>query len=224
MAQPESKLSRSSLNDVIPNNSDKARRVTPEQKDSKEREKLKPVVKRPASKKKKSLGKKFKESFLGDESQSVGDYVIHDVLVPALKAMINDMVSGGVEMMLFGERSRRPSNVIRNGGRSYVSYGNYYRDDRRPKDDRRDVSRASRARHDFEEIVFDSRGEAETVLSHMVDMTLEYGMVSVSDFYELSGIDAQFTDNKYGWTNLRDARTDRTRDGYVLNLPPARPL
>jgi len=184
-----------------------------------ERKKLDPVVSKPATKQKKSLGKKFRESFLNDARQSVGDYIVHDILVPALKSMINDMVSGGIEMMLFGERSRRSNNINRDRGRSYVSYTNYYRGD-----NRNDISRTARSRHNFDEVVFDSRGEAEDVLSHMVDMTIEYGTVSVADFYELSGIEAQFTDHKYGWTNLRDACTDRIRNGYVIRLPQARPL
>jgi len=234
MAQQEAKLSRSTLNIPSANEIEELKKVIPSNRDTDyyrsigkikqdgERKKLDPVVKKPAVKQKKSLGKKFREVFLGDETQSVGDYVIHDILVPALKSMFNDMVSGGVEMMLFGERSNRRSNIARDRGRSYVSYSNYYRsDDRR---DRRDISPTTRSRHDFDEIVFDSRGEAEEVLSHMVDLTIEYGMVSVADFYELSGIEAQFTDNKYGWTNLRDACTDRTRNGYVLRLPQARPL
>jgi len=38
--------------------------------------------------KKKSLMKKITETFLEDDTKSVGDYVFHDVLIPAAKAMI----------------------------------------------------------------------------------------------------------------------------------------
>lgn len=85
-------------------------------------------------------------------------------------------------------------------------------------------SRGSRARHDFDDILFESRGEAEDVLSYLVDLTIDYGVASVADFYDLSGIESQFTDNKYGWTNLRDACIDRVRNGYIIRLPQAKPL
>jgi len=220
----EKKLTRGDGLD-FPSNSDKpkARRESQEPK----REKQVAVVKGRVTKQKKSLGAKFSETFFGDDTKSVGDYLVHDVLIPAMKATMSDMVSGGIEMLLFGERRGR--NTRRDGGKSYVSYSSYYGDGRRNNDrDNRDrgsnYSRTSRARHDFDDIIFESRGEAEEVLSHLVDLTIDYGVASVADFYDLSGIESQFTDNKYGWTTLRDACTDRVRNGYVIRLPQAKPL
>ena len=220
----EKKLTRGDDLD-FPSNSDKpkARRESQEPK----REKQVAVVKGRVTKQKKSLGAKFSETFFGDDTKSVGDYLVHDVLIPATKATVSDMVSGGIEMLLFGER--RGHNTRRDGGKSYVSYSSYYGDGHRNNDrDNRDrgsnYSRTSRARHDFDDIIFESRGEAEEVLSHLVDLTNDYGVASVADFYDLSGIESQFTDNKYGWTTLRDACTDRVRNGYVIRLPQAKPL
>ena len=42
---------------------------------------------------------------------------------------------------------------------------------------------------------------------------------SVADLYGLVGIDSEYTDNKYGWTNLSSASIKATRDGYILDLP-----
>ena len=44
-------------------------------------------------------------------------------------------------------------------------------------------------------------------------------MATVRDLYEMVGIRAAHTDEKYGWVDIRDARVDRVRDGYVLDLP-----
>jgi len=216
MPQQESKLARSSLN-IITEKGDGKSKENDISRSFKEREKLKPVVSTPATKHKKTLGEKFKEAFIGSDNRSVGDYIVHDVLVPALKSLINDMVSGGVEMILFGERTRRPSNVTRDRGRSYVSYNSAYTSTA-PQ------NRATSSRYQFEDIIFGSRGEAETVLSHLVDLTIEYGMASVGDLHELASLTPNFTDYNYGWTNLRDACTERTRNGYILRLPSPRPL
>ena len=53
------------------------------------------------------------------------------------------------------------------------------------------ISRDDRARHEFGNIIYTSRGEAEEVLSHLVDLTIEYGEATVAAFYELSNIESQ---------------------------------
>ena len=71
----------------------------------------------------------------------------------------------------------------------------------------------------------DSRGEAEEVFSKMQDLISEYGLVSVADFYDIVGIKGNYTDNRYGWTNIRNAEAVRLRDrSYLLKLPKAMPL
>jgi hypothetical protein len=185
-------------------------------KEEPERKPLQKVISGRVVKKKKGFGEKFAESFLGNDRRSVGEYIIHDVLIPAAKDTIADMVKGSIEMFLFGER--RGSRTSRERGKSYVSYSSYYKGDRdRERDDKR--SRTNRARHDFDDIILETRGEAEEVLSQLVDLTEDYGMVSVADFYELVGEKANFTDEKWGWTNLRSATVDRVRGGYLIKLP-----
>lgn len=225
----ESKLVRDSLSNIAPNNSDKAKQQEKKpggEKPAEGRKKLKPIVKGKVTKKKKTVGEKFKEAFFGDVTGNLGDYIVHDVLVPALKTTVEDMVKGGIEMLLHGA-IRGSRGVTRDRGRSYISYNTLSSDRNRRDyrdDDRREVSRSTRSRHDFDNVIFDSRGEAEDVLSHLVDLTLEYGEATVAAFYELSNIEADFTDDKYGWTNLRDAYTERARGGYIIRFPQTRPL
>ena len=73
-------------------------------------------------------------------------------------------------------------------------------------------------------MVLETRGEAEDVLSRMDELIDTYGVVSVADLYDLVGISCNYTDNKYGWTNLRNAEPVRVRDGYMLKLPKALPI
>lgn len=222
---------RELLDKTYPSNS-RTKKLEPVAKG--QEKKIEKVVTGVVKQQKQGLGRKIMEFLFEDDTRSVGQYIVHDVLLPAAKAALSDMVGGGLDMLLFGER--RGSRTRREGGRSYVSYGSYYRQDDRDRNrdrgrdsrdrdyDRRDISRQGRVRHDFKEIVFDNRGDAEEVLSHMVDLVADYGMVSVSDFYELVGVEANFTDNKYGWTDLHDAFTERVRDGYLINLPRTQTL
>lgn len=194
----------------FPSNSHKKKEET-----KKPEKKVEKVTSGKVVKQKKTLGKKFTETFLGDNIESVSSYIIYDVIIPAAKNMISDTVSNGIEMLLFGQT--RGSRTRRDRGKSYVSYSNYYKDRDRDRD--RQVSQRNRARHNFDDIILESRGEAEEVLSHLVDLTEDYGMASVADLYDLVGVTSNFTDNKYGWDNLSSGRVVPVRGGYLLELP-----
>lgn len=134
-----------------------------------------------------------------------------DVLIPAVKKAICDIVKNGVDMILYGESgrsNRRPSE--------YVSYDRRYLD----RGDSRFYN-ADRARigYSYNDIILETRGEAEDVLARMDELIELYGMVSVADLYDLVGITGNYTDNKYGWTNIRNAEPVHVRDGYMLRLP-----
>lgn len=191
-----------------------------------EKKKVEKVIAGTVKQQKPSWWKKVAATFMEDDTRTVSDYVVHDVLIPAAKAMISDMIGGGIDMMLFG--GRRGSRTERMGGRSYVNYNGMssYRNSTSIRDPRgsREMSRVGRARHDFDEIILETRGEAEEVLSHLVDLTIDYDMASVADLYDLVGITPNFTDNKFGWTDLRSASVSRVRGGYLLNLPKPQQL
>ena len=70
-----------------------------------------------------------------------------------------------------------------------------------------------------DDLIIASRAEAEQVLDEMYELLDTYKQVTVADFYDMLGISSEFTDNKYGWTNLNGARVIRVRDGYRIDLP-----
>lgn len=178
--------------------------------------KLEKVVTGTAKVKKKSGMTKLADAFISEDATNVKSYIFMDVLVPSLKKAISDIITNGIEMLLYGEsgRSRR-----REDRTDRVSYGKYYTHDR----DRRDYSR-TRATYEYDDIVVGTRGEAERVIDRLEEALDEYGTVSVGDLYDLVGITGSYTDNKYGWTDLRTARAERVRDGYLIHMPRAVPL
>ncbi|MFI3115336.1 MAG: hypothetical protein R3Y12_04255 [Clostridia bacterium] len=164
--------------------------------------------------KKKSDIQKITDIFVTEDIDSVKSYIIMDVLVPAVKKAVSDIVTNGIDMLLYGETSK--TNKKNNA--SKVSYRNYYDKD----EGRRDYNRTrTRSNYDFDDVILDNRGEAEEVLCNMDDLISKYGMVSVADLYDLVGITGNYTDNKYGWTDIRNASVVRIRDGYALKLPKA---
>lgn len=175
-----------------------------------------PVVSGPVKVKKKSEVKKFADVFISEDVSKVKEYIFMDVLVPAVKKAISDIITNGIDMILYGEagRTRKP-----NGAADKVSYRRYY-------DERRDTPRSSvtRSTYDYDNITLATRGEAEAVLDQMQDIITDYRMVSVADLYDLVGVTGSYTDNKYGWTDIHTAEVIRVRDGYILKLPRALPI
>lgn len=175
---------------------------------------------------KKSLGRKFKELFFGGDARTTGQFLIYNVLIPAWKDMIIETGREGIEKLVRGESYRRRSSP-QAGPRGYVSYNRYSTGPMGPdtrSEPPRSMSPRARARHDFDEIVLNTRAEAEEVIERMFDIVSRYESVTVADLYELVGVRATHVDNKWGWTDLRGAGVTRVKDGYLLELPDLQPL
>jgi len=204
----------------FPTNSHKAKAAPEENTDT--TKKIEKVTTGVVMTRKKPLGKRFAETFFGGDTKGVLNYVMIDVLLPAAKDMIADAVSQGIERMIFGEaRSTSRRTGMRPGGHSgYVSYNRFApNNQQRQREEPRNVSRRARASHDFDEIILATRVEAEEVISRLFDIIARYEQATVSDLYELVGVSGNFTDEKYGWTDVRGAGVVRTRNGYLLDLP-----
>ena len=183
-------------------------RYNPEK--TKEHKKVEKVVTGKIHRKKKSDAKKFAEVFISDDIHNVKSFVLMDVIVPTIKKTIDEIITNGTRMILYGDK-------VKSKGGSKVSY-------RDAGASNRDRYSSRRNRYDLDEIVLDSRGEAEEVLNTMFDLLEEYDVVTVSDYFELLGEDTSFVDEKYGWASLRSAEVVRVRNGYVIRLPKPMPI
>lgn len=192
-------------------NSFKSKEEAAEQERTKRVEK---VVTGNVKTKKKSELKKLSDVFIAEDMSNVGNYIVMDVLIPAFKKAVSDIVTNGIDMLLYGSngRTKKPGNS------HYVSY------DKMSKRDDRPVESRVRTGYDHREVILDSRGEAEEVLTQMEACIDTYGTVTVADMFDLIGVSSQYTDQKYGWTNLRNAKIVRVRDGYLLDMPKALPI
>lgn len=192
----------------------------PEQEDKK----IEQLTEEPATRRKKPLGKRISDMFFGGDAKSAGEYMVYEVLLPAAKDMIAEAGAQGIERLIFGETRRRrggPSAPM-SGPTGHISYNRYSSPQKTPT---RSISRRARAQHDFDEIVLQSRDEAERVIDRMFDLIGRYEAATVSDLYELVGLNSTHTDQNWGWTDLRGASVSRIRSGgYLLNLPEPTPL
>lgn len=169
------------------------------------------------STKKQSIGKRVSDNLFVEDIKKVKDYLIYDIALPAAKKLISESVSSAVDMMLWGETRRHDS---RSGG--------VRRDYTRAYEERNGRGKvATRSgTYSYEEVIFDTAGDANLTLDEMWKDVEQYGMVSIADMYDHAGVTSErYTDNKYGWTNLRNADVGRNSDGtYYLRLPKPQPL
>ena len=182
-----------------------------------ERKKLDKVVTGTVKTKKKSELSKVADIFISEDVKNVKSYILMDVLVPSIKKAISDIVTNGIDMILYGGNGRRSQCT----NASKVSYRSFYDNSTnyQPSDNTR-----TRSGYSLDDIVLESRGEAEDVLTRMDELLETYGVVSVADLYDLVGKQCNYTDNKYGWKNIRNAEPIRVRDGYLLKLPKPGPI
>lgn len=205
--------------DSCPSNSYKAREESALA--SQKKKQITKVTKGTVRTKKKNEMSKLGGMFISEDASKVKSYILMDVLVPTIKKAISDIVKNGVDMILYGEVGQSNKRTYA----STVSYRDYYDNGSRSVSRFDDSPRArTRAGYSFDDVILETRGEAEEVLSSMDELIETYGSVSVADMYDLVGISCEYTDNKYGWKNIRTAEPVRVRDGYMLKLPRALPL
>lgn len=189
-----------------------------EKENSIEDHKVEKVVTGKVITKKKSGFQKFTDEFISEDAKNIKSYVFGEVLIPAIKKAISDIVTDGIDMILYGSSGRG----TRRSTADKVSYRNYYdRKDPRPVDR---YGSGYGSSYSYDDIILNSRGEAEDVLSRMDELIETYGLVRVADLYDLVGISGSYTDNKYGWTNIRNAQIVHVRDGYMIKMPRAIPI
>ena len=154
---------------------------------------------------------KVASMFIAEDLKTVKDHILKDVAVPKLQDFFADLMIATINMIFHGDD--RPRN---NYSGSYaqpnrVSYNQY--------SGRNNNQARPAAAINYQDVIFSSRGDAEEVLSQMIDAISTYNCVSVADFYDLVGMTSNYTDNKYGWYDMRSAYVQAVNGGYIIRLP-----
>lgn len=200
-------------------NSHRFKREQAEKEAAEKERKVNKVISGGAKTKKKSEVRKFADVFVPEDTAKVKNHILMDVLVPAIKNMISESIKTGIDMILYGDVDTRRKT---NSPASKISYGKFYDS---PVYRSNSVTTASRyTTYDYSDIILDSRGDAEAVLMGMDEIMSKYELVRVADMYDLVGITGSYTDNNYGWTDIRSARIERVREGYIIRMPKPLPI
>lgn len=196
------------------------------EEDAPERKDLKKLVDKKPKKRKKNLIARLMSGILGPDGVSgIGQYVSEEIIVPAIKNIVVDAVTSGVNMVIYGENKPRPtSSAGRSTYRPNTNYSSSYGSrpsGSRVSDKQPERTIARTARYGVEEYIIEDRFDASHVLTTLTENADMYDTVSVADYYDLIGVPSQYTDNTYGWTidSIIKATIVPVRGGYILKFP-----
>lgn len=114
----------------LPANSHRSKEI--EKEENVEKKKVEKVVTGKVKTRKKTKASKFTDAFVSENSGGVMEHTVMDILVPAIKNTVLDIVWDGINIMFFGDtkpKGNRGGNNRPNS--SYVSYRSYSDNSRR---------------------------------------------------------------------------------------------
>ena len=183
----------------------------------------KPKVKQVAKGKvrKQSLLKKFTRYIIEDSVESAKEKTFGEIIIPGVKTLIFDTLTDMLDIMLFGGNGAPMGRYAASprARKGQTSYDKYYNNKTTGNGGRgggsyRDVP------YDPDDIILDTRAQANNALNELNNIIMKYGQASVANFYDIVGVTGEWTDYRYGWTAPRGAGIKPVRDGFMIILPP----
>lgn len=183
------------------------------------------------------LDRKIKNIFISDSADSVGGYLLNDVIIPGIKNMLLQGGHGLIDSIFGGRRNSGWNNW--SGGPSYNSYGYTSRTDYSGYSGGRSYSyngpsqpsyydQQRRRPNDDCVRVYPTWAQADEVKNLLSEILQRKQVVTIGDWNYLSNMqNRDYTDDNWGWYSVSAAKIyvvyNHYQDGgngYALELPP----
>jgi len=190
---------------------------------------------------KKTLIDKAAEAFTPADRQSVGEFLVKEVIIPNAKDLIFSIVSNGLSMWLWddargGSGYRPRSGIIGQVGN--IPYNRMFQGSgKKPSEQNvRTAQRVSTVYQLTEDITYANMQMARTVLDELIFVIQQQGFVTVGDMYEIADkvtyqftgdhleYSVPFTAHSYGWTDLSTIRPKNIHGRWILPYPDPQPV
>ena len=170
--------------------------------------------------KKKPLWKRVKETFFAETARSVGIYLWKDIMLPAIKKLVDDAGANAIHMAIYGEQK-----PLRPNQSSYPIQSSIYTG-------RSLMQRSYNRSNHYQSIMANcppcDKELLEDIMDEVIGTIATYGKISVETLSQILPVELTFdtvhTDRNWGWTNLNHNCIVPVPGGYILDLPPAKPL
>lgn len=142
---------------------------------------------------------------LGKKPNMHSNYLNPNTLTGHLTQILNDKI----DLIFYGKCKWRPAmrDVTRGHGNTYTQY--FY------------PIKPYKQTH-IDEILFDSRQDAENTITAMIEIIDQYGRATLMDFYDYCKVSKPYDYNSYhyGWDDLSDAKIMKTVSGdWFISFP-----
>lgn len=156
--------------------------------------------------------------------QTMKSFVFDEIVTPLIQRAVVEGVTGAINYLVKGDAyaDRKNNNSF---GKSYINY-NGISSGKSNANGSQYVYSGKNSGMEIENVWFESRVDAQRVLDEMQSVIAGYDILTVNGFYDIIGrtniIDP--SNEKFGWSDLRNAYITASRGGWVIHLPHPMPI
>lgn len=170
---------------------------------------------------------RFLKRFVKRDMRKIETYIKDDIIKPRLAEGIYDIFTNALAMFLFDDdyESSTSGSLRSSYGRNKSAYRDYAKTSktggRRVKSEPPEEEEDRINKYEVKTIYFESKRDALDTLDYMRRYIDKYDSISVAAYYSYVKAPSEWSYNRYGWTDLRDARAVVIRGGryWTLSLP-----
>ncbi len=156
--------------------------------------------------------------------QTMKSFIFDEIVTPLIQRAVVEGVTGAINYLVKGDAyaDRKATNSF---GKSYINY-NGISSGKSNANGSQYVYSGKNSGMEIENVWFESRVDAQRVLDEMQNVISNYDILTVNGFYDIIGrtniIDP--SNEKFGWSDLRNAYITASRGGWVIHLPHPMPI
>ena len=156
--------------------------------------------------------------------QTMKGFIFDEIVTPLIQRAVVEGVTGAINYLVKGDAyaDRKNNNSF---GKSYINY-NGISSGKSNGNGSQYVYSGKNSGMEIENVWFESRVDAQRVLDEMQSVIAGYDILTVNGFYDIIGrTNIIYPSNeKFGWSDLRNAYITASRGGWVIHLPHPMPI
>lgn len=174
------------------------------------------VIAKATEKKNRTVYKALSD-FVVSDIPEVWEHLVIDVVIPTAKSMLTDMVTQGIQSLLYGNSAPKTRG-------SYVTYGSRstssYTRASSPVTSRSQTRSVDRIR----DLEFESAQDLRDMLAFIAEVFDDREVLTVAELKEAAGLKVSYVDDRWGWGREANFRSVVDRGRQVLLVPSPEPL
>ena len=156
--------------------------------------------------------------------QTMKSFIFDEIVTPLIQRAVVEGVTGAINYLVKGDAyaDRKATNSF---GKSYINY-NGISSGKPSSNGGQYVYSGKNSGMEIENVWFESRVDAQRVLDEMMGIIAQYDILTVNGFYDLIGRTSLIdpSNEKFGWSDLRNAYITGARGGWIIHLPRPMPI